>query len=120
MAKSDPKTMRFDVDVEQYIMKFAGDNFSEKFHNLVHYFMKAETDKMKQISMLDLEIKNKEKRLKELSDMLYNTNNLERKFANLKDALDNCKGYLEHFLPREYDKSVNPKKLEPINLSLKK
>lgn len=107
-AKSDPKTMRFDANVISYIEKFKGSNFSEKFHNMVYLFMDKENDQMQQISLLEIQIAEKEKRLKNLSDMIYKVGYLERHFKDLQAALDGTKGYLEHFLPKDYEKSINP------------
>lgn len=106
MAKSDPKTMRFQEDVESYINAQKGENFSEKFHNLVRKFKDLEPEKEKRIVYLDKEIKTREKRLQDLNDMLFKTGHIERNFKDLQRAVDGCKGYLEHFLLKDLQKLV--------------
>lgn len=98
MAKSLPKTMRFDSDVENYINQFQGDNFSDKFHNLVKFFVSEEVNKKSIINVLDKEICLKQERLKNLNDMIFNVRHLEKNFRDLKQAIECAQGYLTHFL----------------------
>ena len=88
MAKSEPKTMRFEEDVEAFIMKAPGENFSEKFHNLVYWIKDKELKQKAKIAQLDKEIDEKQKRLNELQQKLNDVNWLENSFANLKRALE--------------------------------
>lgn len=101
MAKSEPRTMRFTSEAEAYINKFEGANFTEKFHNAVKFFDKAEKEKNDRIKYLDKEISNREKRLKELSDMLAKNDWLERHFQNLKRSIEQCQGYLDSYVIRK-------------------
>lgn len=106
MAKSEPKTMRFENDVEEYIMKFQGSNFSEKFTNLVRWFMKEESKRKEAIKYLDKEILDRQKRLNELQNYLYDAAGLERSFKELQKAMEGCKSYFEKILPKEVIKNV--------------
>ncbi len=96
--KSEPKTMRFDYDVEEYINAFGGLNFSERFHNMVRWFISLEDEKKKRIELLDKQIEEKEKRLSELFDFLNDSKWIENHFRDLKRSIDSCKGYLDNFV----------------------
>lgn len=101
MAKSEPKTMRFENDVEEYIMKYQGANFSEKFNNLVRFFMKEESKRKEIIKCLDREIQDRQKRLNELQSYLYDAAGLERSFKELQKSMAGCKLYFEKILPKD-------------------
>lgn len=88
MAKSEPKTMRFETDVEAFIMKAQGENFSEKFHNLVYWIKDRETKQKAKIAQLDKEIADKQNRLNDLYNKLNEISWLENSFQNLKRALE--------------------------------
>lgn len=100
MAKSEPKTMRFEDDVERYINVQAGENFSEKFHKLVRFIKDSEPEKHKKLAALDRDIKVKEQRIKELSEYLSGASWLERNFQDLSKSIENCKESLEKFVIR--------------------
>lgn len=91
MAKSVPKTMRFEKDVEDYINSFEGDNFSDKFHKLVRYFKDTEKEKKEEIKALDKAIKEREKRLQELNKKLSSVSWLENSFRQLSDDVERLK-----------------------------
>lgn len=91
MAKSAPKAMRFDGDVENYINDFEGDNFSDKFHKLVRFFKDTEKEKQEKIKSLDATIKEREKRLQELSLKLSSVAWLEKSFDQLKNGIEQLK-----------------------------
>lgn len=109
-----PKTMRFAEDVERYINAQKGENFSEKFHNLVRKFKDEETEKERRIGALIRQIEDKEARLKALDEVLFNVGHLERQFKGLQQSIDGCRGYLENFMKRDVEKVLNPKKLEKL------
>ena len=117
MAKSEPKTMRFELDVEAYINTQKGENFSDKFHNLVRRFKNEEVEKQKKIALLDKDIAEKEKRIRDLNDFLFDTRHLERQFKDLQSNLDGCKGYLEHFLKKDIEKALGNKvDIKPLEM----
>lgn len=91
MAKSVPKTMRFEKDVEDYINIFDGDNFSDKFHKLVRYFKDTEKEKKEKIKALDNAIKEREKRLQDLNTKLSSVSWLESSFKQLSDDIEKLK-----------------------------
>ena len=91
MAKSDPKTMRFEKDVEDYINSFDGDNFSDKFHKLVRFFLNTEKEKQEKIKALDKAIKDREKRLEELNLKLSSVSWLETSFRQLSNDIEQLK-----------------------------
>lgn len=91
MAKSDPKTMRFEKDVEDYINSFEGDNFSDKFHKLVRYFKDTEKEKEDKIKALDNAIIDREKRLQNLNTKLSSVSWLESSFKQLSDDIERLK-----------------------------
>jgi len=98
MPKSEPKTMRFESDVEAYINQFDGDNFSQKFHIMVRWFINSEDEKKKKLAVLDRDIEIKEKRIKELNDFLYDVGWIEREFQSLDRSIKNTKRYFDNFL----------------------
>lgn len=91
MAKSDPKAMRFEEDVEKYINDFNGKNFSDKFHNLVRFFKDTESEKKDKIKALDITIKDREKRLQDLNTKLSSVSWLETSFKQLSDDIEKLK-----------------------------
>lgn len=104
MAKGNAKAMRFDTDVERYINAQKGDNFTDKFHNLVKKFKDEESNLEKRISALDKEIKSREKRLKDLNDMLGKGFYLENAFKDLKASIERSQGYLDNFLLKDIER----------------
>lgn len=88
MCKGKPKTMRFEEDVEAYIEKQKGDNFTDKFHTLVRYCRETEKQRNDTIKRLDKEIENREKRLRELNEKLSSVGWLEQAFSRLKDGIE--------------------------------
>lgn len=82
MCKSNPKTMRFDTKIEQYIESFRGNNFSDKFHNLVSYFI----DEEKNLSSRIERLKNQEEKLQ----------NDISKLLEVKRSLENIDRYLKY------------------------
>lgn len=115
MAKSEPKTMRFELDVEAYINAQKGDNFSDKFHNLVRRFKDEETVKMKKIAQLDKDIAECEKRIRDLNDFLFDIHNLENQFKDLQRAINGCRGYMENFLKKDMDRIGKKVDLKPLS-----
>lgn len=104
MAKTEPKAMRFEQDVERYINSQKGKNFSEKFHNLVRKFKDDEVKMEQRIKHLDDEIKSREKRLKDLNDMLGKGFYLENAFKDLKASIERSQGYLDNFLLKDIER----------------
>lgn len=97
MAKSAPKTMRFEDWAEDYINKFDGDNFSERFHAMVHFFIRKEDEIRIKINHLNDSVAEKEKRFRILNDYLFKTMHLENQFRSLDRELQGVRSYLEHF-----------------------
>lgn len=97
-TKGDPKTMRFEQDVKEYIESFEGKDFTDKFHNLVRWFIKTEESKKTKIKELDKLIRDKEKRLNELSDMLYKVCWLEDKFKSLDRSIEDARDSLKRII----------------------
>lgn len=98
MAKSDPKTMRFEEDVEAFIMKAPGENFSEKFHNLVYWIKDRELKQKAKIAQLEKEISDRQKRLDELNNKLNNVRWIENSFDNLKRAIEQASNSLSKLI----------------------
>lgn len=97
-TKGQPQTMRFADDVREYIEKFKGKDFTEKFHNLVRWFMNTEGEKKAKIKDLDKQIADREKRLQDLSDMLYKVRWLEDKFKSLDKSIGEAKDSLQQII----------------------
>lgn len=102
MAKSEPRTMRFEEDVEGYINKYEGKSFTEKFHNLVRFFKDTEKEKTEKIKELDKEIKNREERLQKLNLKLNNVSWLEQTFNQLGEDIEKLKKGIQRC-----DRSIN-------------
>lgn len=99
--KSNPKTMRFDSKVEEYINKFDGDNFSDKFHNLAYHFMNDERKLKERLKFIEKDIEKKEKRLQELNKMISDVSWLENNFVSLRDSIKRCQGTLNKIVIHE-------------------
>lgn len=94
--KNISKSVRLDEFTYNYVNKFEGDNFNQKFDNLVKYCFVNEEELTKKIKVLD-ELKSK--RIKELDDLnekLFSLHNIERVYGNfynlLKDYVKKCNG----------------------------
>ena len=87
MCKGSPKTMRFDTEVEKIIEEFRGNNFSEKFHNLVYHYKKTVPQREQQLKNLEKQIQEKRKKLQELNTKTQDINWLVNSMDNLKDSL---------------------------------
>jgi DNA polymerase III epsilon subunit-like protein len=88
--KGKPTTMRFDEEVEALIENYKGNNFSEKFHNLVYDFKKSIPDREKKLKELDDEISEKKIELKKLSDKLNKMEWLDQSIGDLKIRIQEC------------------------------
>lgn len=108
----EAKTMRFKDDVERYINAQKGDNFTEKFHNLVRRFKDEEVQKEKTLALLDKQIKEKEQRIRELNNFLSDVNWLERTFKDLNDSIKRTRGYFDNFLEKDIKRHLESKSLD--------
>lgn len=55
--KNNQKCVRMSDEVLQYIEKFPGDGFNQKFENAVLYFKKTESEYKKRLAQLEKEIR---------------------------------------------------------------
>lgn len=92
MAKGNQKCVRMTDEVLQYVDKYDGKGFNEKFENLVLFALKEEKAKKERLKDLDAEIEQRWKKLKLLSDKanqldrnLYQALNLEKSLQELKE-----------------------------------
>lgn len=95
MCKSAPRTMRFDGKVEKIINEFRGDNFSEKFHNLVYHFKNTIPQREKRIKDLDKRIKDGEKKLAELNNKISDVEWIVDSMKALKTEICYVYNYIE-------------------------
>lgn len=109
MAKTEPKTMRFDLDVYEYICGFGDGNFTDNFHEMVKRYRDEEQALNRRHDMIRVKIKDAEKRLDDLNQMLFDCRHIENKFRSLNDAIQGAQGYLEHFLQIDIQKKDGPK-----------
>lgn len=101
MAKSEPKTMRFEDWAEDYINKFSGNSFSERFHNMVKHFTEEEKQVSNKLKVLDLQIKEKEKRVNDLTDFLSDVRWLENTFKDLQLSIDRTRKCFDNFIVKD-------------------
>lgn len=88
MAKSITKSLRMSEEVYGYIEKYRGNNFSEKFENIILDYQKKEKDIKARIK---LETQVYERRMKDFEKVCEKI----RKLENMTWTVENCMGYLE-------------------------
>lgn len=98
--KNNPKTMRFEPDIEDYINKQPGKNFSDKFHNLVKKFKETENEKNQTIKHLDNEILLRKNKILELNKILSNTTQLHKLHNDLTNYLTYYKKNIHSILSK--------------------
>ncbi len=100
MAKGKPKTMRFDEEIERYINSFSGNNFTEKFENMVRKFKDEEPHFEKRLNRLKNEIKNAESKLKEMNVIMKDTRWLNLALTNLQKDIKRSRDCFDEYLRR--------------------
>jgi HAMP domain-containing protein len=101
MAKSNPKTMRFDSEIEEFINRFTGDSFTERLETMVRLFVVTEDEKNKRIQSLEIEIKEKENRLRKLNEKLNEVGWAERSFRELERTINQARDSLNRIIDKE-------------------
>ncbi|MDJ0304559.1 MULTISPECIES: hypothetical protein [Dehalobacter] len=100
MAKGQPKTMRFDEEVELYIEAYHGENFSDKFHNLCRYFMKKEEELDKQINLLEWQIASKQMYLEELKQAVINLSGIKNSIDDFQHSFNSVVKSVDTYLEK--------------------
>ncbi len=98
--KGNPRTMRFDDDVEHYINSYKGNNFSERFHNLVRHFKDDEVFYEKRLTLLKKNIKETEDKLAEMNAMIRDVRWLDTALQNLKSDIKKSRDCFDAYLIR--------------------
>jgi len=94
MSKGNPKTMRFDEEVENIINNnYDGKNFSERFHNLVYDFQNKLPFLEKQKRDLQKNIDDKKNELRDLERSIY-------KYQRLVNNLDSVRRDIENVIQK--------------------
>ncbi len=89
MAKTNVRSFRFDDDIMAIIEAFDGNNFSEKFDNIVKYcFIKVPEAKAK-LDDLEKQIDEKKKELIELTDLSLKVNAFKCNIISLGQNISN-------------------------------
>lgn len=97
MSKNQPKTMRFSSDVEEYIENFQGNNFTEKFHNLVRFCRDEEKNKTDRLHFLDKQINEKRIIIESIDKYIYGTQKIELEIKKLTKEINNTKSQYKNF-----------------------
>lgn len=100
MAKGKPTTMRFDEEIESYINSFLGDNFTDKFENMVRKFKYEEPFLERRLNSLKSEIKTAEAKLKEMNKMIKDTRWLDTALTNLQKDIKRSRDCFDEYLRR--------------------
>ncbi len=100
MAKGKPKTMRFDEEIERYINSFLGDNFTDKFENMVRKYKDEEPNLERRLSRLEDEIKTAESKLQEMNGMMKDTRWLDAALTNLQKDIKRSRDCFDEYLRR--------------------
>lgn len=76
--KNNQKCVRMSDEVLQYIEKFHGDGFNQKFENAVLYFKKTEPEYKKRLSQLENEIKARQATIQHQSQKMADISEIAR------------------------------------------
>lgn len=90
MAKTDPKTMRFDEAVFKIINEQEGKDFSDKFHKLVYDYKKSVPTLKKRKKDLQKEIEQKLEELQRLNKKIYDFQHLVNNLSCVRRDIDNA------------------------------
>ncbi len=88
MAKGKPKTMRFENDIEKIIENVKGNNFSDKFHNLVRDYKETIPSRTKTLKTLESKITQKRNELNTLTNKIWEIQNVEHKIHSISQDVD--------------------------------
>jgi len=100
MAKGKPTTMRFDEEIESYINSFLGNNFTDKFENMVRKFKDEEPNLEIRLNRLKNEIKTAESKLQEMNGMMKDTRWLDSALTNLQKDIKRSRDCFDEYLRR--------------------
>ena len=93
--KSNNKSVRLDDRIYNYVIKYRGDGFNQKFENIVIDFFESENDRKKRINDLDILISKRENEINSLNDKLHKMLDMSIKInavVSKLDAIVNSKG----------------------------
>lgn len=86
--KTIQKSIRISNSVFEYIEKYKGDNFSEKFENLILYCMKEEKNITKRVTTSEQQLKDLNSEIDEKSKLLLKLRVLEQKLDGIFNAIE--------------------------------
>ncbi len=77
------KSVRIDPKVYNYIEKYKGEGFNEKFENIITDAMESESKRLEKIKQLDSQINEKEKQLRKVIGEVNRLQDVSNKVGNL-------------------------------------
>lgn len=87
--KYNQKSVRLSDEVLNYINSYPnGDNFNEKFNNIILFVFKNENDIQERLDYLNKEIDVKRRELSDVEKKIFDLMDVERKLENLLEAVD--------------------------------
>lgn len=86
--KSNNKSVRLDDRIYNYVIKYRGDGFNQKFENIVIDFFESENDRKKRINDLDILISKRENEINSLNDKLHKMLDMSIKINAVVSKLD--------------------------------
>lgn len=70
MQKSVAKSIRMTEKIYDYINRYPGNGFNEKFENIIFYAMESEQERVQELKRLDKQISNKRDQIYKLESTL--------------------------------------------------
>lgn len=91
MAKNNQRSIRYDDEVAELIERVEGNNFNEKFENIVRDYFLTEEKRNAKIKVLDRKIKDREKQLYEINQQIQQSNLIISKFKSFLQYIEYAK-----------------------------
>ena len=101
--KTNSKSIRLSDQVMDYVNKFDGSGFNQKFENLVLFCMKEEENKRERIASLDREIDERYKKLDAVRKLPFQISDLSSAFERLDRQTHDIISLMDKLIDDEND-----------------
>lgn len=94
--KNNQKCVRMSDEVLEYVNRFPGEGFNQKFENMVLYFKKSEPGLKKRLDALNREIQNRQAAIRALDGKISGLQGIERGLEMIKSDISSLHTRAKH------------------------